>query len=170
MATESPEPRGTAPDVIQDFGWALGTLLRAYLRQAGEAVAELPGGPRAYQAMAIIASDSCQNQAAIAERLGLDRTVMTYLIDDLESHKLVLRTPDPNDRRARRITLTKRGASLLETLSGRVRQVERQLLAQLNDSEAEQLRATLGRAALVAEARSGEENACQIGESLNIPA
>ena len=40
---------------------------------------------------------ACIDQARIAERLGLDRTVMTHLIDDLEEAGLVERRPDRAD-------------------------------------------------------------------------
>ena len=93
------EERGETTSV--DFGQALGTLFRNYLGSAGAAVSELPGGPRGFQVMSIAAVSACSNQAGIAERLGLDRTVMTYLIDDLEKAGLVERRPDPADRRAR---------------------------------------------------------------------
>jgi DNA-binding MarR family transcriptional regulator len=168
MAKAQAETPDVAPASIQkDLGWALGTLLRAYLRQAGDAVAELPGGPRGYQVMSVVATGACQNQAAIAEQLGLDRTVMTYLLDDLEAQKLVVRTPDPVDRRSRRVTLTAKGRTLFATLAERVSQVERRILADLTDEEADQLRTTLGRAALVAEASMGDENTCQISESID---
>src|SRR5204862_8339718 len=43
-----------------------------------------------------------RTQLALAQHLGVDRTVMTYLIDDLEAAKLIERRPDPTDRRADR--------------------------------------------------------------------
>ena len=98
------EDSAPAPDL--DFGQALGTLFRRFSTSAGAAVDDLPGGPRGFQVMAVAAGTSCANQARIAERLGLDRTVMTYLIDDLEKAGLVERRPDPADRRARQVLLT----------------------------------------------------------------
>jgi len=92
----------TPPNVESDLGWALGTVTRSYLRTAAEAVADVPGGPRGYQVLSTAACGEASSQLAMAQRLGVDRTVMTYLLDDLEMAGLVERKPDPADRRARR--------------------------------------------------------------------
>jgi DNA-binding MarR family transcriptional regulator len=130
-----------------DLGWSLGALLRGYLKLSAEALGDLPGGARGFQVLSIAGSGSCSNQAAIAESTGLDRTVLTYLIDDLEKAGLVVRTPDPNDRRSRRVTLTDAGERRLAELTSRMNQVEDRLLAGLPDDEADSLRATVARAA-----------------------
>jgi DNA-binding MarR family transcriptional regulator len=166
MESEALVASEQSPSVTQDLGWALGTLLRAYLKQGRDAVAALPGGARGYQVLSIAASGACPNQAAIAERLGVDRTVMTYLLDELEAKKLVVRNPDPLDRRSRRVTLTPRGATILEKLTERMRQVERRILADLTDDESEQLRSMLGRAAQVVDEHVPDPEVCEFGESL----
>jgi DNA-binding MarR family transcriptional regulator len=135
-------PPGRTSDA--DFGWALATLSRSYLRQIGEAVADVPGGPRGYQVLTVAAGGSCQNQASMAEMLGLDRTMMTYLVDGLEKEGLVIRTPDPGDRRARRVTLTATGESLLAELRSRVDGVEQRLLSGLAPDAADRFRRDLG--------------------------
>lgn len=140
----------SAPRPGCDFGWALDTLLRAYSTGVRQAIGELAGGPRAYRVMALAASGSCPNQAAMAEELKLDRTIMTYLVDGLEADGLVTRTPDPSDRRARHVTLTDRGAALLADFTQRVREVERRVLAALPDAEAESLSGLILKAAQLA--------------------
>jgi DNA-binding MarR family transcriptional regulator len=146
-----------------DLGWLLGTLLRAYLKRAREAVAELPGGPRGYLVLSIAAAGAVRNQAGIAEHLGVDRTVMTYLLDDLESAQLIERKADPADRRSRQIVLTAQGRRQLATLSDRVAQVEHELLADLSESESAQLRALLGRAATAASDEGPGADPCSLG-------
>jgi DNA-binding MarR family transcriptional regulator len=137
----------SAQDTRVDLGWSLGTLLRGYLKRSTQVLEGLPGGSRGYQVLSIAGSGACSNQAAIAESSGLDRTVLTYLIDDLEKAGLVVRTPDPNDRRARRITLTDAGTRRLAELQSRMREVEDQLLAGLPAADATALRSILARAA-----------------------
>jgi DNA-binding MarR family transcriptional regulator len=136
-----------APTDTENFGWALGTLLRAYLKNTAEAVAELPGGPRGFEVLATVYGGSCSNQASIAEIIGVDRTAMTYLLDDLESKGLVRRTPDPRDRRSRNVSLTDEGERSYLSLREKVTKVEQHLLAGLDADEAATLRATLSRAA-----------------------
>jgi DNA-binding MarR family transcriptional regulator len=151
MADQAVHPaRADRSAPAHDLGWLLGTLLRSYLKRAADAVAELPGGPRGYQVLTIAASGVGRNQAGIAEHLGVDRTVMTYLLDDLEGADLIERRPDPEDRRSRQIMLTAKGRRRLAALTEHVAQVERDLLADLTEAESGQLRALLGRVATVA--------------------
>jgi DNA-binding MarR family transcriptional regulator len=145
-----------------DLGWSLGALLRGYLKLSAEALGDLPGGARGFQVLSVAASNSCGNQAQIAESTGLDRTVLTYLIDDLEKAGLVTRTPDPNDRRSRRVTLTDTGSDRLAELTGRMNQVEDRLLAGLPSDDAESLRAIVVRAA-----HSLDDEAEQVCETIN---
>ena len=128
-----------------DFGQALASLLRTYLESARSAVEDLPGGPRAYQVMAIASVDACGNQAAVAEQLGIDRTVMTYLVDDLEKAGLVERRPDPADRRARQVVLTPKGRKSYKAAAGRIAEVERGVLANLSNEEVDLFRKLLTR-------------------------
>lgn len=136
-------PEETAPAV--DFGQALGALARTYLESAGAAVKDLPGGPRGYQVMSIASTSACSNQARIAERLGLDRTVMTYLLDDLEKAGLVARRPDPADRRARQVLLTEKGEQTFAGAANRIRHIERTVLGGLSDQDAALFRELLMR-------------------------
>ncbi|WP_161632049.1 MarR family winged helix-turn-helix transcriptional regulator [Nakamurella lactea] len=138
--TSTPQTRASV-----DFGLALGALMRRYHSGATQAVAELPGGPRGFQVLAISAAGGCESQAQIAERLGLDRTVMTYLVDDLEKADLVVRRPDPVDRRARQILLTANGRKAFDAATRRLQHVEREVLGELTAAEARQFRELLQR-------------------------
>lgn len=131
------------PGTAVDFGQALGALLRAYLDGARHVVSEIPGGPRGYQVMSVAAAGSCRNQAGIAEALGLDRTVMTHLVDALERDGLVERRPDPVDRRARQVVVTASGTAALDTAARGLETVERHVLAGLPDLDAETFRRLL---------------------------
>jgi DNA-binding MarR family transcriptional regulator len=128
-----------------DFGQALGSVLRRYLDSAREVISDLPGGPRGFQVMSIASQHPTCNQAGIAEFLGLDRTVMTYLVDDLESAGLVERRPDPSDRRARLVVLTTKGRKTYDAESARIGEVERDVLGNLSDADAELFRQLLFR-------------------------
>lgn len=128
-----------------DLGQALGALLRRYLDGARGVVEDLPGGPRGFQILSIADEGECSNQATIALRLGIDRTVMTYLVDDLEKNGLVTRRPDPADRRARQVVLSAKGKKVLRASSTRIGDVERDVLGGLSDDEAQVFRSLLAR-------------------------
>src|ERR1700720_1283354 len=124
-----------------DLGWGLGVVLRAYATAAHTAVAYLPGGPRGYQILSAAAQGTVSSQLALSQHLGVDRTVMTYLLDDLEAARLIERRPDPTDRRARRVVATQLGTELLATLNDRLRAAEAHLLAPLDREARETFRA-----------------------------
>jgi DNA-binding MarR family transcriptional regulator len=130
----------------------LGVVLRAYAKAARTAVADIPGGPRGYQILSAAAQGAVSSQLALAQHLGVDRTVMTYLLDDLEAAKLIERRPDPADRRARRVVATQHGTELLATLDDRLRAAEAHLLAPLDPETRETFRAQVRLLATRAEA------------------
>src|SRR3954465_14953413 len=116
--TQAPEtPAEIAEDVQADLGWALGVVLRGYAKSAQTVIAEVPGGPRGFQGLASAVAGTAPTQLALANKLGIDRTVMTYLLDDLEQAGLIERQPDPADRRARRVVATEAGTPLRGTLA-----------------------------------------------------
>ena len=132
-----------------DLGWSLGVLSRSYVKAVSATFAEVPGGPRGYQVLAAAARDEHGSQLALAQHLGVDRTVMTYLLDSLAEAGLIERRPDPADRRARRIVATPRGRVLLDELGERLREAEDQVLAGLGEAEDRQVfRALLQRLAM----------------------
>ncbi len=139
------------PDVLTaphaDLGWTLTTLLRGYLRAADVVLADLPGGGRAFRLLASVASAQMPTQLALAESAGLDRTVVTYLLDDLVEAGLVERRPDPTDRRARRIVLTEHGVERLAEFRRLLDGAEQHVLAPLGEANSAQLRVLLDRAA-----------------------
>lgn len=141
-----------------DLGWVLARVTRAHLRTVQDVVSGLPGGPRGYQVLAAAIDGEVSSQLAIARMLGVDRTVLTYLIDELERARLVERRPDPADRRARRVVLTDAGRERLGDLDRRLRGAEERLLAPLEPAERDTLRELLRR--LATEAGPGNTSPC----------
>jgi len=154
----------TPTGVENDLGWALGQVMRAHLRTAQEVVGELPGGPRGYQVLAVAGRGEPSSQLALAQKLGVDRTVMTYLLDDLETAGLIERRPDPADRRARRVVLTEAGQARLCELERRFRSAEQHLLDPLDEGERTVLRDLLQR--LATHTGLPAAGACQVAEEL----
>ena len=141
--TSAPAPAGIPDRVSGDLGWALAVVFRGYVKAADAAAEGLPGGHRAYQILAAAARDEPGSQAALAHLLGIDRTVMTYLLDDLVRADLVERQPDPDDRRNRRVVLTAHGRDLLADLDERFRLAEQHILAGLDAAAQQAFRALL---------------------------
>jgi DNA-binding MarR family transcriptional regulator len=158
-----PETVTTPPAVEQDLGWSLGAVMRTYLRVTASALTAVPGGPRGYQVLTACVHDEPPTQLVLARRLGLDRTVMTHLLDDLEGARLVERRLDPADRRARRIVATEAGLAMLETLDRRLAAVEDRVLGPLDPEERRLLRALLSK---VATAGCPPADACTVAREM----
>jgi len=139
-------PEGTSP-LGDDLGFALGVVFRAYAKGAQAVIGKIPGGPRGYQILTAAASDEAGSQSSLAQRLGIDRTVMTYLLDDLEKQDLVRREPDPADRRNRHIVATPRGREQLCDAEKQLRLVEDHILGGISAEDAGTLRDLLRRLA-----------------------
>ncbi|TMU95243.1 winged helix-turn-helix transcriptional regulator [Streptomyces sp. DASNCL29] len=134
-----------------DLGWAIRLVGAAFRRVATDSVADLPGGARGYLVLVALASGEPPSQLALAKEVSLDRTVMTYLLDDLEAHELITRRPDPRDRRARQVLLTDTGRTRLQQVRRSLATAEARLLTDLGDEDAEQLRTLLARVAQTAQ-------------------
>jgi DNA-binding MarR family transcriptional regulator len=166
-AAPVPDPETCA--LSNDLGWALGAVFRGYLKAAHEALADLPGGPRGYQVLASAAGDKHRSQQALAQRLGVDRTVMTYLLDDLEAAGLIERRPDPSDRRARRIVATAHGGDTLARLDLQLRAAEDQVLSGLDTGEDRQVfRRLLRRLAVHASAGEPVQTPCEVAADVAV--
>ncbi|MCO1579167.1 MarR family winged helix-turn-helix transcriptional regulator [Crossiella sp. SN42] len=144
-----------------DFGLALSAVVRGYFKAADRAVDDLPGGPRGYQVLSAAARGEAPSQIALAQQLGVDRTVMTYLLDDLERAGFVERRPDPADRRSRQIVITAPGQQELCRLERKLHTVEDTVLTPLTPAERETLRDMLSRLAAYA---GDVPHACQLAE------
>jgi DNA-binding MarR family transcriptional regulator len=165
-ATAPPDVEACRSALDSDLGWALGAVFRAYVKSAEAAVADLPGGPRGYQVLAAAARDLPRSQLALAHQLGIDRTVMTYLLDDLEKAGLVERRPDPADRRARRVTATDLGRARAEELEQQLRRCEDHVLAPLPEADRGTFRALLRRLATAADRQDPVGTVCDVVEEL----
>ncbi|GAA5186084.1 hypothetical protein GCM10023322_31550 [Rugosimonospora acidiphila] len=113
------------------------------------------GSSRGYRILAVAAGDGLGTQLAIANQVGVDRTVMTYLLDDLGRAGLIERRPDPADRRVRRIAVTDKGRELLVELNRRLCRTENDCSPPLDEPERTTFRALLWRLATDVTVRGG---------------
>lgn len=75
----------------------------------------------------------------LADQSSVSRATITGLLDTMEKSGLILRTPDPDDRRASRISITSRGKSLLQKVRPELFQWTAQCLSGLSARERKQL-------------------------------
>ncbi|MBL0888440.1 MarR family winged helix-turn-helix transcriptional regulator [Myceligenerans indicum] len=147
QAAQDGAPAAAAAGPSLGLSWSLVALLREWSTRVDAATEELPQGMRGYQVLRVVVHDSPPTQAALAARLGIDRTVMTYLIDSYVECGLVERQQDPADRRARRIVATAHGRKVLAGVDVRVAAAEEDLLSGLPPEDRVLFRELLERAA-----------------------
>lgn len=145
---EPPEIDWDARGIETELGWALPAVLDGFIRSATGAVADVPGGPRGYQVLVAVSTEEPVSQLALAQRLGIDKTQMTYVIDGLERGGFVERRPDPRDRRVRQIRPSEAGLALLDNARSALRATEEFLMRDLTPDEQTTLRHLLARVAL----------------------
>lgn len=94
-----------------------------------------------------LAARGALSQIDIANTLRIERAHLVALLDQLEALRLVLRSPDPSDRRRHSVGLTEAGTETATRLRQVALDVERALIQGLSDDEAATLRTMLRRLA-----------------------
>ena len=92
-----------------------------------------------YGVLAWLQDDPGIDQNALAARMGIDRTSASVLVSSLEERGFVDRRPNPLDRRARILRLTRAGVAQRERLRPRVRDCQARILAVLEPAERDAL-------------------------------
>jgi MarR family transcriptional regulator, transcriptional regulator for hemolysin len=85
-------------------------------------------------------------QAELAEMLDLQPITLTRLVDRLCENGLIERRADPNDRRAKRLFLTKEARPLMDRLAVLGEEVMGEVLAGIDDADVALMLEKLGRA------------------------
>lgn len=76
-------------------------------------------------------------QRELASLMAIENPTLVRLLDSLEQQGLIERRPCPNDRRARRLFLTKDGINFMDELSERAETLREEMLAGIPDKEIE---------------------------------
>jgi DNA-binding MarR family transcriptional regulator len=88
-----------------------------------------------YVVLSALGSGPAPTQAQLAVGTGRDQTRLIPLLEGLEARGLLTRTPDPDDRRRRVVSLEPAGRALLADVRGAIRALEERLLADLDPAD-----------------------------------
>ena len=116
-------------------------------RRFAERLAGLDLHPRHFGMLSHLAANEGQSQQALSRALGIHRSAVVALVDDLEHRGLAERRRDPADRRAYTLYLTPRGRDVLADLRRMAEEHEDELLSGLDASERAQIVSLLQRVA-----------------------
>ncbi len=101
--------------------------------------------PVQFAALAAVARQPGVDQRTLARTIGFDTSTIAGVVDRLERRALMQRSPDPDDRRVRRLTLTADGQSLLTAVLPAMRRAQVRILAPLQAAEQRQFMQLLDR-------------------------
>ena len=116
-------------------------------RRFAERLAGVGLHPRHFGMLSHLAAAEGRSQQALSIALGIHRSAVVALVDDLEHRGLAERRRDPVDRRAYTLYLTPLGRDVLADLEGIADEHEAELLASFDASERSQLISMLQRVA-----------------------
>ncbi len=133
------------PPREKHLGFLINDVARL-LRRAFDQRAQGAGLTRAqWQVLAHLFHNEGSNQAAVAEALEIEPITLSRHIDKLEKLGFVVRLPDPNDRRARRLHLTPAVQPLLDEMRLIGKSVLAAALEGVDAEETERMIASLSR-------------------------
>lgn len=99
-----------------------------------------------FSTMALIAANPGCSQNQLAKGLGMDKSAVVAIIDDLEARGLASRVRGTQDRRRHALTLTPEGEALTQRMYGVVSRVGQPMRDALSKREYEQLLSLIDRA------------------------
>ena len=99
--------------------------------------------PGQYGVLRCLWDEDGQTVRQIADRLYLDASTMTGILDRMEQRGLILKQTDPRDRRALQILLTPKGRDLQAPLEHAIDAANEQVLQELVPAEVESLKKLL---------------------------
>jgi DNA-binding MarR family transcriptional regulator len=134
------------PPVSEFAGQLFFRLWRATHTRVADVLGSVGLTPALFALLNVIGARAGAIQQELGSTLGIDRSTMVSLIDQLESAGLARRRPSATDRRAREIGITPKGRRLLQRARELIFQVEDEVLAGLTAAERRELLALLRRA------------------------
>jgi MarR family transcriptional regulator, lower aerobic nicotinate degradation pathway regulator len=129
-----------APERLRGLPSRLLNLAASYAqRQVGDTLATLDSRKWHYATLAALEEFGPASQSALSDRTGIYRSDMVATINELTARGLVVRAPDPADRRRNAITLTDEGRRHLKQLDVLIAEAEAEFLAPLSEADRAEL-------------------------------
>jgi MarR family transcriptional regulator for hemolysin len=134
------------PPVTEFVGQLFFRLWRAAHVRAADVLGTVGLTPALFGLLNVIGARQGAIQQELGAAMGVDRSTMVSLIDELEAAGLAKRRPSVTDRRAREIVITPKGRRVLNRARQLVTDTEDEVLASLTGDERTDLVGLLRRA------------------------
>jgi DNA-binding MarR family transcriptional regulator len=136
--------RASIPPALSDrLGYLLGQAHLAHRRLAEGELAALGLSAKGFGALSVLADEGPLPQQLLGERMGIDRTTMVAVVDELEGKGLVERERSPADRRAYALRTTAPARRVLRRATQAAERVEAQFLAPIHAADQTRLKELL---------------------------
>jgi MarR family transcriptional regulator for hemolysin len=132
VTSNTPTPRAR---LEQAFLSTLGPIRQSVRRVLDRDLASLDTSIAQASPLRIVAQHDGIRQRELAERLAIEGPTLVRMLDQLESHGLVERRPDPEDQRAKTLHLTRSGEALTRRVNPTIDAARARLLAEVTDEE-----------------------------------
>lgn len=140
--SEEPAEAGTLDTLV---GYNLKRAYMIFQDDFRETLGDSGLTPRAFAVLTLIAEIPDVTQSAISRHLGIERSGLVAIVDDLEARSLVLRVAVPGDRRVQALALTDKGGRVHQASTDAVKEHEARLLSSLSAKEQQMLLELLSR-------------------------
>jgi len=128
------------PERLQSLPSRLLNLAAGYAqRQVGARLATQDARKWHYATLAALEEFGPDSQSGLSDRTGIYRSDLVATINELTARGLVVRAPDPADRRRNAITLTDEGRRHLKRLDVLIADAQAEFLAPLSEAERKEL-------------------------------
>jgi MarR family transcriptional regulator, transcriptional regulator for hemolysin len=101
---------------MKNFGFLLKDLARLYVARFEAHASDLSLTLTQCKVLTLLEKNEGTSQIRLAELTDIEPMMMVRLLDRMETDKLLERRPDPTDRRARRLFLTRKAKPLLDEI------------------------------------------------------
>ena len=133
------ELSGAASDLESLVGYNLKRAYVAVQRDFRAALGEGGLGPRPFSALSIVVTFPNISQSELARMLGIERSGLVAIVDELESKAYLARTTVPDDRRVQALVPTPAGIAAYQSTLAAVHAHEDKLLANFSSAEKQTL-------------------------------
>ncbi len=124
---------------LDSLGYQIAHLNRLYDRRMQEALGDLGVAPGQFAPLVMLFEQDGLTQAELCRRINVEQPTMANTLDRMERDGLVIRKPDPDDKRRATVHLTERANEMRARVMDQARQVAAQAVKALSASEQDQL-------------------------------